>query len=71
MTGLLFCHECSEGKHVNCDGAAWSNELDGPAPCTCPDPIHAHIPDHNHEKCCRYLRCAHPACCGYYGGERS
>lgn len=21
----------------------------------------------DHEKCCRYLLCAHPRCCGYYG----
>lgn len=41
MADLLFCRECSEGKHGNCDGTAWSNELDAPAPCTCPDPSHA------------------------------
>lgn len=44
MTGLLFCRECAEGKHVNCDGTAWSNELDGPAPCTCPDQSHGDPP---------------------------
>lgn len=23
--------------------------------------------DHDHDKCCRYLLCAHPTCCGYNG----
>ena len=41
MSGVLFCRECSEGKHVNCDGTAWSNELDAPTRCTCPDGSHA------------------------------
>lgn len=40
MSGLLICKECREGKHVNCDGTAWSNELDTAAPCTCPDREH-------------------------------
>lgn len=25
---------------------------------------------HEHEKCCPYLLCAHPKCCGYYGDPR-
>lgn len=37
---LLFCRECSEGKHINCDGTAWDNEADAPAPCTCPAQEH-------------------------------
>jgi hypothetical protein len=27
--------DCRDGKHRNCDGMAWSNELDRPAPCSC------------------------------------
>lgn len=27
--------------------------------------------EHEHEKCCSYLRCAHPKCCGYYGPPKS
>lgn len=37
---ILFCRECSEAKHLNCDGTAWDNEADTPAPCTCPAPVH-------------------------------
>jgi hypothetical protein len=40
MSGLLFCRECCEGKHRNCDGSAWDNDADAPAPCTCPDRRH-------------------------------
>lgn len=40
MTGILFCRECAEGKHPNCDGTAWDNEADAPAECTCPDRGH-------------------------------
>lgn len=25
------------------------------------------LDDHDHSKCCRYLLCAHPMCCGHYG----
>jgi hypothetical protein len=41
MSALLFCRECSEGKHPNCDGSAWDNDADAEAPCTCPDPHHS------------------------------
>lgn len=40
MTALLFCRECSESKHGNCDGTAWDNAADAPAECTCPDRSH-------------------------------
>jgi len=25
---------------------------------------------HDHSKCCDYLWCPHPQCCGYYGRAR-
>lgn len=37
---ILFCRECMEAKHRNCDGTAWDNDADAPAPCTCPDRTH-------------------------------
>lgn len=37
---ILFCRECSEGKHDNCDGTALDAETDELTPCTCPDPSH-------------------------------
>lgn len=29
------CPECKNGKHINCDGEAWSVDIDGPVPCAC------------------------------------
>lgn len=30
-----ICPECTQGKHVNCDGTAWCIETDFPCPCDC------------------------------------
>lgn len=30
-----MCPECQQGKHGNCDGTAWDNHQDEPAPCAC------------------------------------
>lgn len=35
MGTLYVCPECRAGKHQNCDGAAWDNDKDAPAPCAC------------------------------------
>ena len=32
---VATCPECTQGKHVNCDGAAWDDETDTPCPCEC------------------------------------
>jgi len=29
------CPECRQGKHDNCDGEAWDDELDAPVACEC------------------------------------
>lgn len=29
------CPECKEGKHGNCDGAAWCNAFDFQVQCVC------------------------------------
>jgi hypothetical protein len=29
------CPECVAGKHVNCDGQAWDEDLDQPGICPC------------------------------------
>jgi hypothetical protein len=52
VNALLFCHECSEAKHRNCDGTAWDNEADAQAPCTCPDPSHSAEKDAGIEPVC-------------------
>lgn len=31
------CPECRNGKHQNCDGAAWDDETDDLTLCACPD----------------------------------
>jgi len=36
----LLCPECRNGKHPNCDGHAWDQTADAPAPCECPEPEH-------------------------------
>ena len=36
------CPECAQGKHGNCDGTTWDNELDEPAPCPCEAAGHGH-----------------------------
>lgn len=33
----LICPECRDGKHINCDGTAWCDVIDFPAPCECGD----------------------------------
>lgn len=35
-----ICPECEQGKHGNCDGTAWDDELDELTTCRCND--HAH-----------------------------
>ena len=29
------CPECRQGKHTNCDSAAWDNTTDQPVICDC------------------------------------
>jgi len=31
----IDCPECQPGKHGNCSGWTWSNELDEEVPCPC------------------------------------
>lgn len=31
----MSCPECEAGKHGNCDGTSWDNELDHEIPCPC------------------------------------
>lgn len=33
------CPECRAGKHVNCTGEAWDDELDHVGVYTCPDDV--------------------------------
>lgn len=35
-----LCRECRDGKHVNCDGVAWNEEIDAPDTCQCSDEFH-------------------------------
>lgn len=35
-----ICRECREGKCVNCDGTAWSNDLDEMVGCACRKDVH-------------------------------
>ena len=37
---FAVCPECQQGKHGNCEGQAWDNAADEPAPCACPDESH-------------------------------
>ena len=41
--GSNMCPECSDGKHKNCDGTTWSNDLDRLVPCDC-------TPTDNHQQ---------------------
>jgi len=34
------CPDCEQGKHRNCTGEAWDNDVDDFAPCPCGDLIH-------------------------------
>lgn len=43
MTTLID-PDCAAGKHTNCDGTGWEDELDCPAPCPCP----CHTPSETH-----------------------
>ena len=29
------CPECAAGKHLNCDGVTWDDDLDCETPCPC------------------------------------
>ena len=29
------CPECEQGKHGNCDGTAWNNDIDSVVDCAC------------------------------------
>lgn len=40
MKYTAVCPECKQGKHANCDGEAWSDEIDGPVPCSCHEQGH-------------------------------
>lgn len=38
---MSICPECVAGKHYNCDGSAWDDELDEVTTCECQSP-HPH-----------------------------
>lgn len=41
MHALSFvCPECRAGKHGNCDGYAWDDQLDEPTACSCDVALH-------------------------------
>ena len=35
MNGVYICPECRDGKHRNCNGAAWDSKKDCPTNCGC------------------------------------
>lgn len=69
--GQIICRECREGKHVNCDGTAWSVTLDQSVECDCEDLSHAHEVE---DRCGHfgggYARDECPVCSPPMQGER-
>jgi hypothetical protein len=60
VPNVLDVQSTPERKRVTCHvclHALGSQRHDPPAPQVCT----------NHERCCKYLLCAHPKCCGYFG----
>lgn len=35
MKRIILCPECKAGKHGNCNGEAWDEEVDEPTSCGC------------------------------------
>lgn len=35
MADVMIDPDCASGKHWNCTGESWDNELDASAPCPC------------------------------------
>lgn len=49
----MICPECEVGKHDNCDGRSWDNELDDYVPCPCEHGVPVtQLPGwHEHREC--------------------